>query len=276
MPDEMRRLGRAGPPASQRVSARRRRCRNIGSSARSGLAARQLSVRGLPRPGGWPAAHQHHRSARSSDAGQRDGYGRRLARPVRARRPPGRLHQDLARQPADGRSRWPDRGCEAAMDGRGLPHRATSRLLAGLPHQRRNAAALPAATAVGRLHAAARRACRARRRAHRRHDHRVRTGDQLRPAVRRARRGDAGQPGLHWPADRPTHGQPLPRSGPHPCNCCPALSAPPTAANPACSTASAQRDCCAPTTRPLSTAWPQRRSPSATGTRPRNCARQGR
>jgi hypothetical protein len=50
----------------------------------------------------------------------------------------------------------------------------------------------------------------------RRHDHRVRTGDQLRPAVRRARRSDAGQPGLHWPADRPTHGQPLPRSGPHP------------------------------------------------------------
>ncbi len=42
----------------------------------------------------------------------------------------------------------------------------------------------------------------------------LRPGDQLRPAVRRARRAGRGQPGLHEAADRPAHRQPLPRPGP--------------------------------------------------------------
>ena len=181
------------------------------------LVARQLRLCPVPRSAQRPEAVPDHRPAGrpalrgriAPHHGRGTGLGGRLA----ARRPRLPLQRDLDRRGIRshlGAARSTHRGRQVAVAGGRLDRRFPRSILVRLPAGPRGAAAGPDSRRASRLRRPARRSP-GQRSGHRgRRNLRIRPGDQLRPPLRGAGRGESQQPGLHRRPDHPAHRQPLP------------------------------------------------------------------
>ena len=194
-----------------------------------GLAARQLPVRRLPGPGQRAAPRRHHRPPGRRDRGGRRGVGHHRGSDLRPGRPPGRFRHGLARplrRPAGktgrtGRTttgpRTPSACGRQPTSAAGCPQGWWPRYLADPEHRSACLSAVLTAWRSCVLHEVP---CEPGAVLAVASEPGLRAGDQLRPAVRRARPSPTGEPGLHRAADRAAHRQPLPRPGARRSSCC--------------------------------------------------------